>query len=93
MMIGMNDAVDFFAEVAMIIDDNDIEVDKIFSERYTCAMNRLRYERDKSVGVKKKQVKKVHGAGCLEYCGNCGFELTIYPQYRFCPNCGYRIKE
>ena len=67
MMIGMDDTIDFFAEVSTILDDDGVETDEDFPERYTLAMNRLRYERDKAVGVN--------------------------PQYKFCPNCGYMIKD
>ena len=93
MMLGMDDTIDFLKEVVMILDDNDIEVDKDFPERYTCAMNRLRYERDKSVGAKKKKIKKLRRVEYFESCGNCGFDLSVSPQYKFCPNCGYMIKD
>lgn len=93
MMIGMDDTIDFFAEVSTILDDDGVETDEDFPERYTLAMNRLRYERDKAVGVKKKRIKKVYGVGYIESCGNCGFDLSVSPQYKFCPNCGYMIKD
>lgn len=70
-----------------------VEIDKKTEEKYTYAMNRLRYERDKSVGVKKTKVKKIHGIGEYQYCGNCRFDLTIDPHFKFCPNCGYMIKD
>lgn len=93
MMIGMDDTIDFFGKIAEILMDNDVEIDKKTEEKYTYAMNRLRYERDKSVGVKKKKIKKLYGVGYFESCGNCGFDLSISPQYKFCPNCGYMIKD
>ena len=93
MMIGMDDTIDFFAKIAEILMDNDVEIDKKTEEKYTYAMNRLRYERDKSVGVKKTKVKKIHGIGEYQYCGNCRFDLTIDPHFKFCPHCGYRIKD
>ena len=91
MMIGMDEVIDIYKEMATIIDDSGIKIDKKLPVRYTCAMNRLRYERDKSVGVKKTKVKKIHGIGEYQYCGNCRFDLTIDPHFKFCPNCGYRI--
>lgn len=90
-MIGMDDTIDFFVKIAEILMDNDVEIDKKTEEKYTYAMNRLRYERDKSVGVKKTKVKKIHGIGEYQYCGNCRFDLTIDPHFKFCPNCGYMI--
>ena len=92
-MMGMDDTIEFFAEVSLILDDDGVETDEDFSERYTLAMNRLRYERDKAVGVKKKKIKKIYGIGEIESCDNCGFDLSISPQYKFCPNCGYKIKD
>lgn len=47
MMMGMEDAIDFFREVSQILMDNDIEMDVDFPDRYTNAMNRLRYENKK----------------------------------------------
>ena len=91
MMMSMNEVIDIYKEMATIIDDSGIKIDKKLPVRYTSAINRLRYERDKSVGVKKKKQKKVHEVGELIYCGNCGYELTTSPHYKFCPNCGYRI--
>lgn len=93
MMIGMDDTIDFFVKITEILMDNDVEIDKKTKEKYTCAMNRLRYERDKSVGVKKTKVKKIHGIGEYQYCGNCRFDLTIDSHFKFCPNCGYMIKD
>lgn len=93
MMMGMDDTIDFFREISQILMDNDIEIDTDFPNTYTKAMNRLRYEREKSYGSKKKRIKKIYGSGYLERCGNCGFGLNNVPHYEFCPNCGYRIKK
>lgn len=93
MMMGMEDAIDFFREVSQILMDNDIEMDAEFPDRYTNAMNRLRYENEKSRGSIKKKIKKIYSSGYLESCGNCGFGLNNVPHYEFCPNCGYRINK
>lgn len=93
MMMGMNDAIDFFMEVSQILDDNDVETDEEFPERYTQAMNRLRYERDKSCGASIKKIKKMYGRGYFVRCGNCGSSsIDGNPHYRYCPNCGYAVK-
>lgn len=93
-MIGIDETIDFFGEVSGILDDNDVDVDRDFPEEYTCAMNRLRYMRNKEYGAKKKIVKaKVRSCGYFVYCGNCRYELTNNPHYKFCPNCGYKIRD
>ena len=93
MMMGMDDVIDFFCEASQILDDNDVETDKEFPERYTQAMNRLRYERDKSCGVLTKKIKKMRGSGYFTRCGNCESEcIDGNPHYRYCPNCGYAVK-
>ncbi|WP_285823942.1 hypothetical protein [Schaedlerella arabinosiphila] len=93
MMMGMDDTIDFFLEVSQILDDNDVETDKEFPEKYTRAMNRLRYERDKSCGVPVKKLKKRYRSGYFERCGNCGSEcIDGKPHYHYCPNCGYAVK-
>lgn len=92
-MMGMNDVIDFFAEVSGILNDNNIETDKEFPERYTQAMNRLRYERDKSCGVEVKKIKSKNIRGCIVRCGNCGSEcIDGNPHYHYCPNCGFAVK-
>lgn len=93
MMMGMNDAVDFFMEVSQILDDNDVETDKEFPGRYTQAMNRLRYERDKSCGSTVKKIRSKNKRGCIVKCGNCGSGcIDGNPHYHYCPNCGYAVK-
>lgn len=93
MMMGMNDAIEFFMEASQILDDNDVETDKEFPEKYTQAMNRLRHERDKSNGAAAKKVKSKNSRGCIVRCGNCGSEcIDGNPHYHYCPNCGYAVK-
>lgn len=93
MMMGMDEAIGFFTDVAMILDDNDVQADKDFADKYTQAMNRIRYERDKSRGSQVKKIKKMNGSGHIEKCGNCGSEcINGNYNYRYCPNCGYAVK-
>ncbi len=93
MMMEMDEVIDFFVEVSGILDDNDVETDKGFPERYTLAMNRLRYERDKSYGAEVKKVKSKNSRGRIVRCGSCGSGcIDGNPHYRYCPNCGYTIK-
>lgn len=92
-MMSPDDTIEFFMRVSQILDDCDAETDKEFPERYTQAMNRLRYERDKSRGVPVKRIKKKHGSGHFVRCGNCGSEcINGNPHYHYCPNCGYAVK-
>lgn len=90
-MMGTDDMVEFFGEVSMILDDNDVEVDKDFPEKYTRAMNRLRYIQDKERPVKVKVTKASRVIYDTVSCGNCGFDLTHNRHYKFCPNCGYGV--
>lgn len=92
MRMRMCEVIDFFEMVSQILDDNDVETDGEFPEKYTQALNTLRYERRKSDGVRVKSIKKVRGPGKIIRCGNCGSEsIDTEPQYKFCPNCGYKI--
>lgn len=68
MMMEMNDTIDFFMEVSQMLDDDDVETDKEFAEKYTQAMNRLRYERDKSYGEHTKEENTEE----LKKCPFCG---------------------
>lgn len=91
--MGMDDVIIFFMMVAQILDDDDVETDKDFPEKYTQAMNRLRYERDKSYGVRVKKIKSKNHRGCIVKCGNCGSEcIDGNTQYHYCPNCGYAVR-
>jgi len=92
-MIGFKDAVDFFENVGRIIDDNDVDVDRNFPEKFTRAMNRLRYECDHATkAYKVNRLQRLSGKGCFERCGNCYSEAIQHnPQYNYCPNCGYKI--
>lgn len=90
-MMSMDDAVDFFEEVSMILDNDNVETDKNFPEKYTRAMNRLRYVQRKEQGVMVKVLKGRRPIYDMVSCGKCGFDLTNSPHYNFCPNCGYEI--
>lgn len=57
-MMSPDDTIEFFMRVSQILDDCDAETDKEFKERYTQAMSRLRYEREKNRGVSVKKIKK-----------------------------------
>lgn len=52
-----------------------------------CALNRLRYERDRNVPVKPRTRK---GRTFDEHtCGNCGRGVEV--GYRYCAGCGFAI--
>lgn len=92
-MMSSDDMVEFFAEVSMILDDNDVETDRDFPEKYSCAMNRMRYLRNKEHPVPVKVIKGRRPGMDIISCGNCGFSgLAGKRHYHFCPNCGYTIK-
>ncbi|MCD7819875.1 MAG: hypothetical protein LUH07_12640 [Lachnospiraceae bacterium] len=86
--IGYDDTIALFREVANYISDNDMADDEL-AEQYTYAMNRLEYERDKSVGAETRKNPKEKRHGYWEECGNCA--CGISPDYKFCPRCGFRI--
>ena len=55
-------------------------------------INRLRYLRDKDVGVKPKYHKGIYGKKYDTWtCGNCGALTRDSVRDNFCWNCGYRI--
>lgn len=62
------------------------------SEKKECAINRMKYERDKTIPVKPKFHKGVYGKKYDSYtCGNCGAGL-LEAHWKYCPNCGFAIK-
>ena len=92
--ISSQETIEFFQNIGSILDDVDIYdcIDDDFSEKYTCAMNRLKYLAGKDLGAEPKKIKKVYGKGIKSVnCGNCGSELREI-HWKHCPNCGYRIK-
>lgn len=92
-MMSADKMVEFFEEVSMILDDNDVETDRDFPEKYSCAMNRMRYLRNKEHPVPVKVIKGRRPSMDLISCGNCGFSgLAGKEHYKFCPGCGYIIK-
>lgn len=55
-------------------------------------VSRLKYIRDKDVGVKPKYHKGVYGKKFDSWsCGHCGTTLTHDVLNNFCHECGYRI--
>lgn len=91
-MMSADDMVEFFGEVSAILDDNDVETDRDFPEKYTCAMNKMRYLRDKEHPMPVKIIKGRRPSMDFISCGRCGFDLRNKRHYKFCPNCGYTIK-
>ena len=93
MMMSMDEAIEFFVMASQILNDNNVKTDKEFPQKYTQAMNRMRYEREKSRGVPVKKIKKRDGSGYFVRCGNCGSEcINGNPHYHYCPNCGYAVR-
>ena len=82
MMISFEDAIKMVELELPTFDDGH------FKER---ALNRLRYECDKSKPVAPKYNKGRYGSKYDSYsCGNCGHG-GIESYYHYCPNCGYAI--
>lgn len=88
--IGIDETVELFEQLGDFLQDNDIEMetDGDFPQRYTHAMNRLRYLQKREKGIKAKKTSKRYG-GYFITCGNCGSGIDAH--YRFCPHCGYLI--
>lgn len=58
-----------------------------------CVLNRMRYERDKTIPVKPKFLPGKYGHKYDSYsCGNCGAGIT-QAHWEFCPNCGFAIEK
>lgn len=54
------------------------------------ALNRIKYEVAKGIGVRKKTVKAVKSwHHDTHVCGRCGFGADA-PENKYCPNCGTR---
>ncbi len=52
------------------------------------ALNRIKYEAAKGIGVKKKVIKAIKSwHSDKKVCGHCGFGADE-PHYHYCPNCG-----
>lgn len=79
------DAVEFFERLRNCIDEYAKTPE--LCEEYARALNRIRYEIRKSVPI---QVKKLKIRYTTYSCGQCGFSLAT--QYKYCPNCGRKIK-
>ncbi len=90
-MIGYDETIALFREVANYISDNDMADDELIQD-YTYAMNRLHYERDKAEGAEVNKLKKNYEAGHFYSCGNCGSSaIDGKPHYKYCPACGYKL--
>ena len=60
------------------------------SEAKDHALNRMRYERDKTLPVDPTFHKGVYGKKFDHHtCGHCGVDLEVW--YKYCPNCGFYI--
>lgn len=81
MCIGGLEAVEFFEGLADRITDKE-------RETYERALNRIRYEAAKGIGVKVKITKAVYRwHSDIQNCGNCGYS-GVRAQEHYCPNCG-----
>lgn len=81
--IGGMDAVEFFDSLKDRITDKE-------RDTYEKAMNRIKYEAAKGIGVRKKTVKAVKSwHHDTHVCGRCGFGADA-PENKYCPNCGTR---
>ena len=79
--IGSVQAVEFFESLRPRIKDAELDY-------YEKAMNRIRYEAGKEIGVKKRVIKGVRSwHRDTKVCGNCGFGANE-PHYHYCPDCG-----
>ena len=82
--MGGLDAVTFFESIAGLIPEHD-------HDRYERAMNRIRYEAAKGIGVKLKTNKAVYKwHHDTHVCGHCGCGLGE-AWFQYCPNCGTAI--
>jgi rubrerythrin len=79
-MTGAEDAVKWLMELPQ-------------SETRDRVIQRFIYEADKGVAVPRKFHKGLYGHKYDQYtCGHCGYGLSE-PQYKFCPNCGFRCAD
>ena len=79
--MGGLDAVIFFEGLAGMIPEQD-------RDKYERAMNRIRYEAAKGIGVKIKTTKAVYKwHRDIDRCGHCGYG-GVKAQEHYCPNCG-----
>lgn len=81
-MVSMDDAIKFVKNL-------DFRDDPLQANIRDRVINRLEYERDKTIPV--KPVKHI-GRHIDDYytCGNCGGSLEL-PISSYCRNCGFRI--
>lgn len=84
-MVSMDDAIKFVKNL-------DFRDDPLQANIRDRVINRLEYERDKTIPV--KPVKHIGGRrfeDCYT-CGNCGGSLEL-PISSYCRNCGFRISK
>lgn len=86
--MGGLDAIDFFWNLFEELPEE--KKDPRFCEKYDRAMNRIRYECYKGIGVQKK-INKAAKAWHHDFytCGHCGAAAGS-ANYNYCPNCGTR---
>lgn len=91
MMMGGVAAVEF---LEMLPDNIPEEVkDDDFCEEYERMLNRVRYEVRKSVPVAPKITEPVSKKYSRFYsCGQCGHDITPGYFFKYCPDCGRKIK-
>lgn len=88
--MGGPDMVQFFESCLEKIPE-DAKTDE-FLDQYDRAMNRARYEVDKSLPVAPNALKaKARSYGTFYSCGNCGFSLREELD-KCCPKCGREVK-
>ena len=79
MMCGIDEAINWISELPE-------------SEKQMCVLNRMKYIRNKDVGVKPKFHKGQYGKKYDSWtCGNCGCTIRGNVGDNYCQNCGYRI--
>lgn len=79
--IGGVEAVEFFEKFEDRVPEKEKDI-------YHRAMNRIRYEAAKGIGVKKRVIKAVKPwHSDKKVCGKCGFGADE-SHYHYCPNCG-----
>ena len=80
--ISFDDVIDYFSKFKPI---------QGMEETHERAMNRLKYENEKSKGAVIIKIPRLRGRGYFEKCGNCGNEAVKEAWYKYCPNCGYKV--
>lgn len=83
MMCGLDDAIKYLSECKPRSKSDDMPLQII---------ERLKYIRDKEIGVRPKFHKGVYGRRYDSWtCGHCGTTIKQGVVGNFCGNCGFRI--